>query len=229
MYLLLKSSKVNVRNHPIAKRLYQYRQLLAQLESPYNEIIKPQLEMLLLENTEDQQETKKKTLNVLKKLSKHNAPVTDMEVSLPPRKKKKVSKADLPMVNSNVEGSENQDNSKNEEDMHEANAEHKETVESSSDVNAKRGITFEIAKNKGLTPHRKKEQRNPRVKHRMKFKKAKIRRKGAVSYLLWWMVCKYIEIVFLFQVREVRREISRYDGEISGIKASVTKSVKIKS
>jgi U3 small nucleolar RNA-associated protein 3 len=45
----------------------------------------------------------------------------------------------------------------------------------------KRGITYQIAKNKGLTPRRKKEQRNPRVKHRNKFRKAKIRRKGQVS------------------------------------------------
>lgn len=45
----------------------------------------------------------------------------------------------------------------------------------------KRAITWQMAKNKGLTPHRKKEQRNPRVKHRNKFRKAKIRRKGQVS------------------------------------------------
>jgi U3 small nucleolar RNA-associated protein 3 len=44
----------------------------------------------------------------------------------------------------------------------------------------KRAITYQIAKNKGLPPHRKKEQRNPRVKHRSKFRKAKIRRKGQV-------------------------------------------------
>ncbi|KAL3265910.1 hypothetical protein HHI36_010100 [Cryptolaemus montrouzieri] len=73
----------------------------------------------------------------------------------------------------------------------------------------KRGITYQIAKNKGLTPHRKKEQRNPRVKHRNKFRKAKVRRKGAV--------------------REVRNELRRYGGEISGIKATVTKSIKLKS
>lgn len=46
----------------------------------------------------------------------------------------------------------------------------------------KRPITYQIAKNKGLTPHRKKELRNPRVKHRMKYRKAKIRRKGQVNY-----------------------------------------------
>ncbi|XP_038050961.1 something about silencing protein 10-like [Patiria miniata] len=72
----------------------------------------------------------------------------------------------------------------------------------------KRAITYQISKNKGLTPHRKKEQRNPRVKHRMKFKKAKVRRKG--------------------QVREVRTEMQRYGGEVSGIRAGVIKSVKIK-
>lgn len=45
----------------------------------------------------------------------------------------------------------------------------------------RRLITYQIAKNKGLTPHRSKEQRNPRVKHRNKYRKAMIRRKGAVS------------------------------------------------
>ncbi|XP_025835070.1 something about silencing protein 10 isoform X2 [Agrilus planipennis] len=73
----------------------------------------------------------------------------------------------------------------------------------------KRPISYQIAKNKGLLPHRKKEQRNPRVKNRMKYRKAKIRRKGAV--------------------REVRKELVRYSGEISGIKATVKKSISIKS
>jgi len=72
----------------------------------------------------------------------------------------------------------------------------------------KRGITYAIAKNKGLTPRRKKEQRNPRVKHREKYRKAKIRRKG--------------------QVRTVRTEMQRYGGEATGIKSHVTKSVKLK-
>lgn len=49
----------------------------------------------------------------------------------------------------------------------------------------KRAITYQIAKNKGLTPYRKKDQRNPRVKHRNKFRKAKICRKGAVSFLFF--------------------------------------------
>lgn len=41
----------------------------------------------------------------------------------------------------------------------------------------------QMAKNKGLTPKRKKIDRNPRVKHREKFRRAKIRRKGQVCVL----------------------------------------------
>ncbi|ROI16165.1 Something about silencing protein 10 [Anabarilius grahami] len=74
--------------------------------------------------------------------------------------------------------------------------------------NAKRGITYQMSKNKGLTPKRKKIDRNPRVKHREKFRRAQIRRKG--------------------QVREVRREETRYSGEWSGIRAGVKRSVKLK-
>lgn len=80
--------------------------------------------------------------------------------------------------------------------------------DSSNETLEKRAINYTIAKNKGLTPYRKKEQRNPRVKHRMKFKKATVRRKG--------------------QVRKPRTETRRYDGEHTGIKMDVTKSIKFK-
>lgn len=53
----------------------------------------------------------------------------------------------------------------------------------------KRGITYQIAKNKGLTPRRKKELRNPRVKNRMKYRKAKIRRKGQVRIMNIQVLC----------------------------------------
>lgn len=55
--------------------------------------------------------------------------------------------------------------------------------ESKTTADEKRGITYQISKNKGLTPRRKKELRNPRVKNRMKFRKAKIRRKGQVRFI----------------------------------------------
>ena len=79
--------------------------------------------------------------------------------------------------------------------------------EDDEDEEKRRSITFQIQKNKGLTPKRPKMQRNPRVKHRFKFDKAKKRRKGAV--------------------REARTEAKRYGGEASGINARVKKGVKL--
>ena len=75
------------------------------------------------------------------------------------------------------------------------------------DHDKRRSITYEMSKNKGLMPKRSKLQRNPRVKHRVKYEKAKIRRKG--------------------QVREVRTEVKKYAGEISGINKRVKKGIKL--
>ena len=70
----------------------------------------------------------------------------------------------------------------------------------------RRRITYEMEKNKGLTAQKKKRLRTPRVKHREKFKKAKVRRKG--------------------QVREARKEVNKYGGEFSGIKSNLVRSIK---
>ena len=43
-----------------------------------------------------------------------------------------------------------------------------------------RGVSYEIIKNRGLTPHKSKLNRNPRVKKREAYRKAVIRRKGQV-------------------------------------------------
>jgi U3 small nucleolar RNA-associated protein 3 len=72
----------------------------------------------------------------------------------------------------------------------------------------KRAATYEIMKNKGLTPHRKKANRNPRVKKRLAYEKAVVRRKG--------------------QVREViSGAAAHYGGELTGIKANIARSRKI--
>lgn len=73
---------------------------------------------------------------------------------------------------------------------------------------AKRAASYEIIKNKGLTPHRKKANRNPRVKKREMYDKAVIRRKG--------------------QVRDViSGAAGAYGGETTGIKAGTARSRKI--
>ena len=75
------------------------------------------------------------------------------------------------------------------------------------DEEKRRSITYEMSKNKGLAPKRSKLMRNPRVKHRVKYQKAKVRRKG--------------------QVREVRTEVKKYAGEMSGINKRVKKGIKL--
>ncbi len=75
------------------------------------------------------------------------------------------------------------------------------------DDEKRRSITYEMSKNKGLMPKRSKLQRNPRVKHRVKYEKAKIKRKG--------------------QIREVRKEVKKYAGEMSGINKRVKKGIKL--
>lgn len=72
----------------------------------------------------------------------------------------------------------------------------------------KRAASYEIIKNRGLTPHRKKENRNGRVKKRAAFEKATIARKG--------------------QVRDViTGAAASYGGEGTGIKAQVSRSRKM--
>ena len=72
----------------------------------------------------------------------------------------------------------------------------------------KRAASYEIMTNRGLTPHRKKANRNPRVKKREAFAKAVVARKG--------------------QVREAQSgSATNYGGELTGIKANLSRSRKI--
>ncbi|KAK3295545.1 Sas10 C-terminal domain-containing protein [Chaetomium fimeti] len=76
-------------------------------------------------------------------------------------------------------------------------------------ADGKRQITYQIQKNKGLTPHRKKEVRNPRVKKRMKYeeKQKKLRSVKAVY--------------------KGGEGPGGYQGELSGIKTGLVKSTKL--
>ena len=76
------------------------------------------------------------------------------------------------------------------------------------DDGRKRAATYEIIKNRGLTPHRKKANSNPRVKKREKYAKAITARKG--------------------QVRDViTGAAGSYGGEMTGIKSNLARSRKI--
>lgn len=212
-YLVLKSKRIPIKNHPLVKRLVQMRQLLIQLEDKYVSIVKPQLEILLEElhdgkdvviripGEEKKVEIKKKKLKMMKSMEVDDEDDLDLDDI-----KLDESSDDENNVPTKEEDDESDDND-DEKDM-EAEIEGGEIEEAGEGGIAKRPITYQIAKNKGLKQFRKKELRNPRVKHKLKYKKALIRRKGAI--------------------RTVRKEVKRYGGEMSGIKATVKKGIKIK-
>jgi hypothetical protein len=72
---------------------------------------------------------------------------------------------------------------------------------------SKRVASYTILKNRGLTPHRKKEDRNPRLKHRRKFEK---------------------KVKKLKTVKRLATDLKRgYHGELTGIKTHLTRSIKL--
>ncbi|CAH2319839.1 something about silencing 10 [Pelobates cultripes] len=200
-YLLLKAKRIPIQGHPVIERLVTYRNLINDL-GVVDQRLSEQIQRLRTRGVQEIISAKEKSTNQ------------------PPILRKKAKK-----VTANKAFVENSEDSDLDEEealeyyremesklLEKRKRKHEDVVDDlpteEMDPNAKRAITYQIAKNKGLTPKRKKIDRNPRVKHREKFRRAKIRRKG--------------------QVREVRKEESRYAGELSGIRAGVKKSVKLK-
>ncbi|KFV38818.1 Something about silencing protein 10, partial [Tyto alba] len=210
-YLVLKSKRMPVHNHPIIERLVAYRNIINDL-AVIDQKLSSQVRVLL-KNYYDKKEDN------LRKEKKFAA-------FLPPDVKKNKSKCAPVLANIQATAGEPSDESDLDEEAalkyykmmeeklklkrkrtEDEDALGEEVMVEGEDPNKKRGVTYQMIKNKGLTPRRKKIDRNPRVKHREKFRRAKIRRKG--------------------QVREVRRELHRYAGELSGIRAGVKKSRKL--
>ncbi|NXV14239.1 SAS10 protein, partial [Cepphus grylle] len=210
-YLVLKSKRIPVHSHPVIERLVAYRNIINDL-AVIDQKLSSQVRMLL-KSYYDKKEDK---LRREKKFA----------VFLPLDVKKNKSKRAPALANGRASADELSDESDLDEEAaleyykkmeeklklkrkrtEDQDALEEEAVPEQEDPNKKRGVTYQMIKNKGLTPRRKKIDRNPRVKHREKFRRAKIRRKG--------------------QVREVRRELDRYAGELSGIRAGVKKSRKL--
>ncbi|KAI4572320.1 hypothetical protein MJT46_005388 [Ovis ammon polii x Ovis aries] len=198
-YLILKSRRVPVHGHPVIERLVTYRNLINKLSVVDQKLSSEIRHLLTLKDGAG-----KKELN-LKAKSMKTKPKSVSETSaaaLAVRDLSDDSDFDEEAALKYYKEMEERQKLKRKK---EENSTEEKALE---DQNAKRAITYQIAKNRGLTPRRKKIDRNPRVKHREKFRKAKIRRRG--------------------QVREVRREEQRYTGELSGIRAGVKKSIKLK-
>lgn len=235
-YMILKAKRVPVANHPVIKRLISFRNLLKQLE-PVDKRLASEVNILLdkLSKGEDivpltaptakvQTKPKLRVTQQLESKPADNPKETPKES--PAKQKKKDLKrkhteeeqeildmyAEMRKKSRADEASASEDDGGEDEAGFEAYGdEDEEQIEDESGEtpgDERRGITYQIAKNKGLTAKRKKEYRNPRVRHKMKYRKAKISRRG--------------------QVREVRTELQKYGGELSGIRAGVTRSVKMK-
>ncbi|XP_007193628.2 something about silencing protein 10 [Balaenoptera acutorostrata] len=194
-YLILKARRVPAHGHPVIERLVTYRNLINKLSVVDQKLSSEIRHLLTLKDGAGKEELNLKAKSTKAKPKSVSAvaasAVTDLSDD---------SDFDEAALKYYKEIEDRQKLKRKKEDS---------TEEQAPEVqNTKRAITYQIAKNRGLTPRRKKIDRNPRVKHREKFRRAKIRRRG--------------------QVREVRREEQRYSGELSGIRAGVKKSIKLK-
>lgn len=164
-YLMLKAKRVKITNHPVVKRLVQFRELISKLDDIFEYVIKPQLEVILAEVKDDDDKlkpnpTKLKMLEDLKSKFEEGLAINDDESNASESFEK-------PLFNQESSDSDEEkaDDQSDDEDK----------------KGGKRGINRQIAKNKGLTVTKRRELRNPRVKNRRKFTKAVKNRKGAVQ------------------------------------------------
>lgn len=108
-------------------------------------------------------------------------------------------------------GKQRKDDKKARADAHAEAARQGGYVEAQEEIGAdgKRAITYQISKNKGLTPHRSKDVRNPRVKKRKKYDEKK-KKLGSMK-----------------QIYKGGESRGGYGGELTGIKKNLVKSVKL--
>ncbi|ESO88152.1 hypothetical protein LOTGIDRAFT_126686, partial [Lottia gigantea] len=198
-YLMLKAKHIPTMNHPVIKRLVQYRKLIKELEP-----VDKKLE--------------KDITNIMDKLHRGEeinfAPLPEEETEKPVFKRREVKDSVRKRVEERRQMGDSDSEAENKQQKkmkayRQAAGEFDDNNNDDETVDGdKRAITNQIQKNRGLTPSRKRELKNPRVRHRHKFRKAKIRRKG--------------------QVREVRTESRRYGGEMTGIRAGIKRGTKLK-
>ncbi|XP_038614707.1 something about silencing protein 10 [Tachyglossus aculeatus] len=179
-YLVLRARRAPVHAHPVVERLVAYRNLIGQLEA-VDRKLEPEIRRLLGPGPGRRKPRAEPAAR--REPSPDEGAALEVPAATEERLKAKRKKGD-------------------------PRAGDTQPAREGGEPDAKRAVTYQMVKNRGLTPRRRKIDRNPRVKHREKYRKAKIRRKG--------------------QVREVRREERRYGGELSGIRAGVKKGIKLK-
>jgi len=177
--LMLKMKELPIKTHPVVKRLEQYRQLLDELQSEQGDLLEQVTE--ILKAVKEGQPLYSISDGSLVQSSKKIPRLTNLTKLI--NKRKAVIQEEKLLSNSTDEETSIDEDVDIEEKYNDESVtdEKSDTIlNNMNEEDAKRAITYQMAKNRGLTPYRKKELRNPRVKHRNKYRKAIIRRKGAV-------------------------------------------------
>ncbi len=162
LYLMMKSTDLNLSKHPIINDIEQYRKL-CQLVNEDFQLMKNDL----LKICELLQERKTKINQTQKVLQSKPHLIINQKISLPTKTTN----------GTNAKPSLRERMTKRREEKLDDEIKIEEEEE---DKPSKRRITYQIEKNKGLTAKRKKEYRNPRVHHRNKYARALVKRKSRV-------------------------------------------------
>ncbi|CAF0854545.1 unnamed protein product [Brachionus calyciflorus] len=181
-YFALKSQRLPVDNHPIVKNILQFRNLCKQINS-IDANLNEEINLLVRAIQNGNQ--------IVKKLDGNKKAKKSVKFETREERNKLVFDDDNKLESESDEIKKGE----NELDQEELNAD-------------KRAINYEMMKNKGLTPKRDKMYRNPRVRNRIKSRKALIKHKSIVP--------------------KVRSQDKRYGGEATGIRTNIVRAVKIK-
>ena len=218
-YLSLRASGVPVQTHPVCERLVSSRALLSQL-SVLDKDMRPALETWLQQklhekshNTEVMGEMNNNgdngvedTQDIENSVSDTNS-VSDLNAANSVSTMDKYSSL-TPIQFYDTIMREREEKKKRRQSNKLQNVSNTQEDNTEDTGGNKRAISYAMKKNKGLTPRRKKELRNPRVRQRMRYKRALKNRKG--------------------QVAGTRPRTSLYAGELTGIRDDISKSRKIK-
>lgn len=176
--LMLRTKELPVKSHPVVKRLEQYRQLLDEMQSEQGDLLEQVTEILKAVKEG------RPLYSISDGSQVHSSKKSPRFTSLTKKLtcKKEATMREEQLLFDSIDEETNIENLDATEEKYDDESAIDEKDDAALNMNeeAKRAITYQIAKNRGLTPYRKKELRNPRVKHRNKYRKAKIRRKGAV-------------------------------------------------
>ncbi|TDH66668.1 uncharacterized protein CCR75_005187 [Bremia lactucae] len=209
-YMLLRAQGKSVADHPVLMHLLLLKKQLSKLHT-IDEVVNGQLQDLLTKQLPAEQEPKFDNGLISKERKRwSNGDLSTKQKSMKISPEERIEAERFYKQNA-------LDQAKLKQAKKELYTHEKPVLQASSDESSdmegegtKRGATYQIIKNQGLKAHKSKLNRNPRVKKRLQYRKAIIRRKG--------------------QVRDVRvGEAGKYGGESTGIKSNLSRSRKIRN